>query len=202
MIRLIVGLLCLVLALPATAQELPALFRVTGVAAGDVLNIRAGPSAGAEVIGALAPGAAGIEVVALSADGRWGQVNSGEGAGWSAMRFLTPEPGPGWRSGAAPLACFGTEPFWRLDLFLPSHRAEFHGLDTGGFELVTEAGALPGTRFPPTLAIPFAGARRGMAVLRGEACNDGMSDMAFGIGVQIYWRGDREGLSGCCRLMP
>lgn len=195
-----IALLALLMALPAAADEFPALFRVTGVAANDVLNIRTEPSASGAIIGFLAPGAEGIEVVALSEDGRWGRVNTGEQAGWSHMRYLTPEGGPVWRSGEVPLGCYGTEPFWRADFFLPSHRAEFDGINEGSFELVTDAGALPGTRFPPTLAIPFAGARQGMAVLRGEACNDGMSDRDFGISILIYWRGEREGLAGCCVL--
>ncbi len=200
MVRVLLLLSSLLLALPAAGQDLPALFRVTGVASDDVLNIRAEPSAGAEIIGSFAPGARGIEVMATSSNGRWGLVNSGERSGWSSLRFLAREAGPPWLSGEAALTCFGTEPFWRLELFLPTHRAEFHGVGTGGFELVTDAGALPGTRFPPTLAVPFSGSRQGMAVLRGEMCSDGMSDMSFGIGTQLYWRGDRQGLSGCCTL--
>lgn len=194
------ALLAMLMALPAAADELPALFRVTGVAANDVLNIRTEPSARGSIIGFHQPGARGVEVVALSEDGRWGRVNTGEQAGWSHMRYLTPEGGPGWRSGERPLSCYGTEPFWGVNFFLPSARAEFDGLNEGSFELVTDAGALPGTRFPPTLAIPFSGARDGMAMLRGEDCNDGMSDRDFGISVLIYWRGEREGLSGCCAL--
>lgn len=160
----------------ARADTLPALHRVVGVSSDDVLNIRAQPHAGAPIIGMLAPGADGVEVVALSEDGRWGQVNSGEQAGWSHMRYLQRQTADSWRDGTQGLRCFGTEPFWRLSLFLPA------------------------TRFPPTLAIPFSGSRDGMAVLRGEACNDGMSDQAFGISALIYWRGDTEGLSGCCSL--
>lgn len=186
----------------AGAGDLPALFRVTEVAADDVLNIRAAPNARAAIIGTFAPDAAGIEVVALSPDGRWGQVNSGEQAGWSSMRYLTPRGGPGWQSGAAGLICFGTEPFWNVRFFLPGHRAEFFTPDNDGVEWVVEAGALPATAFPPTLALPFSGADTGMAVIRPAACNDGMSDMAFGLEMQVYFRGDPAGLSGCCTLAP
>lgn len=184
----------------AVADEFPAMHRVTGVAHDDVLNIRTQPNARAEIIGGFAPGEAGIEVIALSENGRWGLVNTGERAGWSHMRYLTRDMAGSWRDGTHALVCYGTEPFWRMPIFLPTHRAEFHSAGGGGFELVTDAGALPSTRFPPTLAVPFSGTREGMAVLRGEACNDGMSDREFGVSVLIYWRGDTDGLSGCCTL--
>lgn len=199
MLRLVL-VLAVLLAAPVAAQDLPALYRVAGVAANDVLNVRAEPSARAAILSGFAPGAGGIEVVALAEGGRWGQVNLGESTGWVSMRFLTREADAGWRSGSVPMQCFGTEPFWSLRLFLPSHRAEFHTPDNGGMELVTDAGALPSTAFPPTLAIPFAGAREGMAVVRPAACSDGMSDGQWGLEAQLYFRGQTDGLSGCCSL--
>ena len=196
------ALALLVAAAPAGAQDLPGLFRVTGVAAGDVLNIRTAPSARGAILGGLAPSASGIEVTALSPDGRWARINHAEGPAWVARRFLSPQGGPGWQSGALGLQCFGTEPFWSIAFFLPSHRAEFFTPDNGGVELVADAGALPATRVPPTLAIPFSGAHEGMAVVRPADCSDGMSDRAYGLQAQVYLRGRTEGLSGCCRLAP
>lgn len=184
----------------AAAQEFPALYRVTGVTSGDVLNVRAEPGAGAPIVGHFRPGQRGVEVVGLSQNGRWGLVNTGERSGWSSMRYLARETTGSWRDGQTTLSCFGTEPFWNMPIFLPTHRAEFHAPDNGGFELVTDAGALPTTRFPPTLAIPFSGTREGVAVVRGARCSDGMSDRLYGLEAQIYWRGDTEGLSGCCTL--
>ncbi len=198
--RHFIALIVLICASAATAQDYPAHYRVTGVAHNDVLNIRAEPGAGAPIIGHFHPNQRGIEVMGLSQSGRWALVNSGERAGWSSMRYLARESTRSWRDGQTALTCFGTEPFWNMPIFLPTHRAEFHAVDDGGFELVTDAGALPSTRFPPTLAIPFSGTREGMAIVRGARCSDGMSDMAFGLEVQIYWRGDTSGLSGCCSI--
>lgn len=201
MLRIIV-ILCLALgwANTATAQDFPAIYRVSGVASNDVLNIRAEPNARAAIVGAFAPGQRGIEVVGLSQSGHWGLVNTGERSGWSSMRFLARESVGSWRDGQTALTCFGTEPFWNMPIFLPTHRAEFHAPDHGGFELGTDAGALPTTRFPPTLAIPFSGTREGVAVVRGARCSDGMSDRLYGLEALVYWRGDTEGLSGCCSL--
>jgi len=199
--------LALLLAAPVfassgAAQDLPALHRVTGVAANDVLNLRAQPNARAPITGSFAPNATNIEVTALSPDRRWARVNAGESAGWAAMRFLTRQGNPPWHSGQAGLVCFGTEPFWDLRLFFPGSQAEFQALGTGGFNLVTDAGALPATAFPRTLAVPFSGARQGMAVIRSATCSDGMSDMLFGLEAQVYFRGEVTGLSGCCTVNP
>lgn len=199
--RYVAAFLILLCTNAAMAQDFPAIYRVTGVASNDVLNIRAEPGAGAPIIGRFRPSARGIEVMALSANGRWGLVNTEGQSGWSSMRYLAREGTGSWRDGQAQLTCFGTEPFWHMPIFLPTHRAEFHAPGEGGFELVTDAGALPSTAFPPTLAIPFSGTREGMAVVRGGGlCSDGMSDLSYGLEAQIYWRGDTAGLSGCCRL--
>jgi uncharacterized membrane protein len=200
--RLLLPALFALAPLAGAAQDLPALYRVTGVAAGDALNLRATPSARAEILGGLPPWATDVEVVRLSPDGRWGQTNLGEGAGWVAMRFLAPQGGPGWQSGQRGLDCAGTEPFWSLRAFLPSHRAEYVTPENGGVELVVEAGALPSTRFPPTLALPFSGSHQGIAVIRPADCTDGMSDRAFGLEALVYFQGDSQGLSGCCSLLP
>lgn len=200
MIRLFTGLIALFLATAAMARDFPALFRVTGVAANDVLNIRAEPSALTPIVGHFTPNQTGIEVVGLSEDRRWGLVRTDEGVGWSAMRFLTQERADSWQDGQQHLTCAGTEPFWRLDLFLPTNRAEFHDINTGGFEMRTNAPDMGRTRFPVTLAMTFAGARQGFAAIRQGVCSDGMSDRVYGLEVQVYWLDDTEGLSGCCYL--
>ncbi len=189
------------LAAPVAGETFPALFDVSGVAAGDQLNIRGGPTVSTSIIGGLAPDAKSIEVTALSETRRWGRINTGEGTGWIALRYLARQSEHGWREAEAPLRCFGTEPFWSMPIFLPTHRIEFHEPGEGGFELVADAGTLPTTAFPPTLAVPFSGMREGMVVIReNAACSDGMSDRLYGLEAQVYWRGDTHGLSGCCTL--
>ena len=95
----------------AATQEyiLPTLFDVTDVADDDVLNIRTRPSAGAEILGSLAPDARGVEVVAHDASGRWAQINTGEHSGWVALRYLAYRTDV-WEPGALPeaLRCIGT----------------------------------------------------------------------------------------------
>jgi uncharacterized membrane protein len=202
MFRLLAAICVTLWCLPAMAQDFPALYQVRGVPAGDVLNIRAEPSAQAEILGSFAPNQTGIEVMAITADGRWALLNVGEGQGWAATRFLVRTKQDSWQDGTQQLRCFGTEPFWQLTAFLPGHQAEYFTPDNGGVNLVTDAGALPRTQFPPTLAIPFSGAHEGMAVLMADACFDGMSDRSYAISALLYFRGQTQGQSGCCSLAP
>lgn len=192
-------LLMILFALPAAAQEFPALHRVNGVSAGDVLNIRAEPNARAPLVGSFARDAVGIEVIGLSEDRAWGLVRTGEGIGWSNMRFLAREHADSWTSGNHTLDCHGAEPFWGLDMFLPGNRAEFVSPDDS-WEVRTDAPNLPRTTYPPTLALPFSGAREGFAVVRNGICSNGMSDALYGLEVQVYFRGDTFAYSGCCQL--
>jgi Predicted membrane protein len=186
-----------VLAGTAGAQEFPALYAVTGD-----LAIRRAPGAGAEVLAQLTPGQTGVEVVALSDDGLWGLMRAGElgESGWAPMAGLALQGTMGWMEGALPLHCLGTEPFWTLDLSLPGTEARFDDFDTP-ITLHTSAPDLPTTRFPPSLAVPLSGARQGLAVIRPAECSDGMSEIAFGLELLLYWTGPEWGaLSGCCTL--
>ena len=194
-----------VLAAPTGATQeyiLPTLFDVAGVGAGDVLNVRAAPGTGAEIIGGLAADARGVEVVGLDASGRWGQVNVGERAGWVAMRFLAHRTDV-WVSGALPagLACFGTEPFWSLR--------------PDGGTVVFAAPGVPETATPlvatldtgifrdPRRALVAEGADGRMTVtIAPAACSDGMSDRAFGLSAMVVREGGDGSvlLTGCCSI--
>jgi uncharacterized membrane protein len=184
----------------AAAQPLPGLYDVTGVAADDVLNVRAAPEAGAPVVGSLAADARGVEVVGRDAGGGWGLVNVGEGSGWAAMRHLAPRPGV-WVEGALPdaLACFGTEPFWsfRVD----AGRAVLSGPDE---ERAAAPVAVLSTSIPddPRRVVQAgAGEAAITAVIVPMACSDGMSDRSFGLDVTLIPGGTAPRmLTGCCSI--
>jgi len=197
-------LLALALALPggAGAQELPALFAVTDVAAGDVLNVRALPDAKSEVIGTLAPDATGVEVVALAKGGRWGMVNAGESAGWAAMRFLAPENAAPWWEMSTPLSCYGTEPFWSLEVApggasarLSDPNADDH--DLGPVTLWNQPMNRAGLGL--SVATKFATI---FATIEARACNDRMSDRQYGLSILLLGNldGVKYGMDGCCAL--
>ncbi|THD85401.1 SH3 domain-containing protein [Aliigemmobacter aestuarii] len=201
--------LCLLSFLPsiAGAEALPALFSVKGVAANDVLNVRAAPSAEGDLLGSLPPGATGVEVVALNPEGTWGRVNIGETAGWVSMRFLAREPGPDWISLDVPMSCYGTEPFWSLD-YAPDRRnmmlrqmADENDLGLWINWHIATSGR--NGQIGWNLSGP---ARQGFATLTAERCTDGMSDREMGLSISLFLNPDQEsaaepiGLSGCCTL--
>ena len=204
MIRVLV--LLVALAGPARATQeylLPTLFDVTGVAADDVLNVRAEPDARAEIVGALAPDAEGVEVVAHDASGRWGLVNTAERSGWVAMRYLAYRTDV-WEPAALPegLRCVGTEPFWSIwpegeRLVFARPEAEVSGriaavLGTGVF------------RDPRRALVAEGEGWRLTATLAPRRCSDGMSDLAYGLEASVVREagGEAELLLGCCRIAP
>ncbi len=195
--------LALVIATPALATPeyvLPTLFDVTGVAADDVLNIRARPDADAPVIGTLTPTATGIEVVAEQ-DG-WAQINAHEHAGWVNATYLAYRTDV-WEPGALPpsLSCSGTEPFWNL------RQAN------GGVVFSTPEGQRPmirrsvldspGFRSTDRALIAADDKGRLTAVIRPAQCSDGMSGRAYGLGATLIFDGSGQASQmylGCCRV--
>lgn len=195
--RALATLACLVWGSLAQAFDLPALYDVTGVASNDVLNVREAPNATTPIIGFLAPDATGVEVVRRSENGRWGMVNTNEQSGWASLRFLERQP----FQSAVPerYRCFGTEPFWSLDVASGSVTWSAIGdPDIGMSKEFTEAG-MRQDRFGLSAQ---AGSHQLSASIRREACNDGMSDRDYGFGIDLIYRLGSQGrmFSGCCTL--
>lgn len=190
----------------ATAQAVPALYDVAGVASNDVLNIRAKASAATAIVGGLAPDAKGVEVVALSADGKWAQVNHDEGAGWVALRFLQPQDHADWWVLENGLQCSGTEPFWTLYFDSDEKSAHLNTPEGEGSEMGLIA-VWPGSSWQPVAAAQFAGeSGGGIAVVRAQSCSDGMSDRIYGLSLDLFLQATRKSpgaaLHGCCSLAP
>jgi uncharacterized protein YraI len=66
-------------------------FRVTRVAADDVLNIRSGPDANLAIVGSIPPNGRGVRIVGACA-GQWCQVDYNGVTGWANGYYLQPEP--------------------------------------------------------------------------------------------------------------
>lgn len=183
---------------------LPALFDVTGVAADDVLNIRARPDGRAEIIGKLAHDARDVEVVAHDRTGRWARVNTRERSGWVALRYLAYQTGV-WEDDRLPasLHCLGTEPFWSLR---PKGEQLIFGTpgepdQTLALETVLGTGVF---RDPRRALIARDRERRLTAIIVPTACTDGMSDRAYGLEINVIFEEDAmtDLLSGCCSIEP
>lgn len=195
MIRFLVVLLALC-PLALRAEVYPALHDVTGVAADDVLNIRAEASPDAPIIGTLAPDATGVEVVAVE-DG-WAVVNTGEGSGYAALRFLARADAPDWPALEVPLTCVGTEPFWSLEIDPEQAETRFQTPEDEAPRSAPIGTSWPGLPWSQAAAVALPD---GIAVLTPSMCSDGMSDQSYGIAADLFLTGgDRPRLSGCCRL--
>lgn len=203
----------LLLATPclATQDQWPALFDVTGVEPGDVLNIRAEPSGSAPIIGTLAHDAEDVEIIRPNDRHSWGMINLGEGAGWISLAFVT--RGPGQWLGATPVvrSCFGTEPFWSLEIddaemtLTRPDAAPREGLISGRYTSRSrrDTHAFRGSFFPDE-----DGEIALVATMRLASCNDGMSNREYGVAIDVLLspssfpdNAERFGLySGCCSL--
>lgn len=195
MIRLLVLLVAMA---AGTAQaDLPALYRVTGVAQADTLNVRAAPGTSGAVIGTLAPDADGVEVTALSPDGKWAQVNTGEASGWAALRFLQRVSGTPFPLRAT---CFGTEPFWSLEL---GEEAVFDQMSGVEFRFDRAADLRSANRTDRTAILADGPLGRLTGTVSAQACSDGMSDRAYGLSIDAvldFRTGGPRLISGCCTL--
>lgn len=188
----------------ATVEVWPALYDVTGVAEDDVLNIRAEPSVSSEIVGELAPDETAVEVIEMSRDGDWGRVNTDEASGWASLAFLTRRPGQ-W-VGEAPrnARCFGTEPFWSLDIGDDGATFETPEAMPLDFERTARLGSRNRIdRFAQIYENELGGI---VAALRNASCSDGMSDRAYGWEVDLLLvvagEDNAQLFSGCCTIAP
>ncbi|GKY86371.1 SH3 domain-containing protein [Sinisalibacter aestuarii] len=184
----------------ASAQTFPALYDVAGVAANDVLNIRAEPTASAGIVGTFAPDATRIEVVRLAEGADWGLVNSGESAGWVSMAYLARLDGQAWGDMPAAISCFGTEPFWAFGVSADD-TARFPMPD--GERAFQVTARVPGQSYPGDMAILAESTGiRATAIVSAGSCNDGMSDREYGLkaGLLLEAGGPPILYTGCCSL--
>lgn len=185
------------LPLSAMAGEFPAAFSVSGVAANDVLNIRAEPSANAPVLGQFAPDRLRVEILETTPDGKWGLVGLPESNGWVSMRYLAPLTEAA-STMPLPMLCLGTEPFWSLALTGPETAIWKTPEITEEITLISSAKASHGS------LATLTGSDRGEQVLivTREQCFDGMSDRRFGFSARLFQQTEQENtlLSGCCTL--
>lgn len=198
MIRLCASLALMFWAVCAAAQDFPARYFVHNVSADDVLNIRAEPSAGSDILGTLPPFAVNVEVLRTTQDGKWGRVSAGEQSGWVSMSFMSRAAETSPYDIPRPMTCLGTEPFWSLSLGIRGSEYQMMGEDRRTLTEVGEAVAahayLATFQEGPTLA-------RTLMITR-ELCSDGMSDREFGFSARLFTEapdGNRF-LRGCCTL--
>ena len=191
---------------PAHAQEIvtwPTYFKVVGVADNDVLNVRGLPSSSAPIIGELAPNSRPIEV--LASQNGWAQVSTGEGTGWVSTHFLEEIQLPTIGDTALPegLTCWGTEPFWGIEIDaaqvvlgdMNEGVSTFQMFETGQF--AHRAGSL-------NFFIAAGEGGQMTGIISNRICSDGMSDRDYGRAVELLISTPEgtSAIAGCCSVSP
>ncbi len=192
------------LVLPTLGLAEPSYRRVTGVAANDVLNVRAAPSASAADIGDLPHDARGIEVLEFEQSGKWARIGLAESDGWVSTRFLASDDIPMLGGTTVPqgLVCGGTEPFWALRLYDDNARYS-HPEDGDTHFAVDSIVTAEGRLGSPALVSLSAEETKVIdATISGATCSDGMSDRVYGWTITMHLKspGQRRFLTGCCHL--
>lgn len=201
MTRMICLLAALLMAGGAAAQEIPALFDVTGLGQDQSLPVRENPRASAPELGALPANATEIEVVALSSSGRWGQINLDGAAGWVELDHLVPRPVPPGVDSRydAALTCWADTPVWQLQTLGDG----LVTLSTADNEVLsfTASGQARTTRTQMLEATGEDGALT--AMLRPALCRDASEGGQYGLQIDLLLRGETglTAMSGCCSLL-
>ncbi|MGB5863357.1 MAG: SH3 domain-containing protein [Sulfitobacter sp.] len=203
MIRLALLLWCIAGSAFADNPAWPALYDVVDLADDDVPNIRSKPDASAPLIGALDPKATDIGALGQDPQAMWAKINADESTGWVALRYLSRQPDQTLGQPLQIASCFGTEPFWTLELS-DIGNATYSALgeedQRGNIEArLSSQNSLNDN----AVAIRF-GQRTSIAMISRTDCSDGMSDRTYGLRVQLLHgsNGPQRLLSGCCTLVP
>lgn len=178
---------------------------MAGVAADDVLNLRAQAGAANPVVATLRPDATGIVLTGRQAGaGVWWEVvhsAAPQGAAWVNRRFLVPDGDA--KAAGFDLRCVGTEPFWSLETRGPEARfttpeSKAPPWRAGGW--LNAEGTHPGYRFAIRLDAPGQAVTGWATIWRPherEYCSDQMSDFEYPYEITLVTPEARV-LAGCC----
>ena len=182
----------------ATVQAAP--FDVYKVNASDGLNLRAEPSASAEIRYNFPQGTQlisnGTEKIVGSAT--WVQVHFYNFDGWMNKKYLTPDLslnrlGATTSKATERLQCSGTEPFWGFKFNGKTVQGDNMATDTQYRATVTKRTA---TRDQKTTVVEAG--KLAFLIQKTGQCSDGMSDIVYPYAVQVMLP-NKTFLSGCCR---
>lgn len=203
-LRLVLGLAALALATDALADEPdPRLrYRVTGVQQPDSLKVRKDGGLNAPVVGELDVTKTTITVTGRTR-GKWWEVIGGTATGWVHSKFLSPVSEA--REDNFPLNCFGTEPFWGLEV--SGAKASFTTI-AGEVEKLplTASGWIKARGLIDRFVIRFDGPPKApngyLSVLSMEQrCSDNMSEDAYPYHATLIGP-NGEVYGGCCVRAP
>lgn len=201
-------MLALILALVLTpfvdAHEMhfPAIYRVSGLEAGEVLTVLERPDPASNPIGFLPPDGQDIEVVTMMPETGWAKINTIERAGWVESRFLELSDSI-WERETAPdfLTCLGQDPTWWLQVSGStvelSIRSEFdHGME------ISEVLVPLGDMRPSRIIRAENALNSAMISISEGRCALHTGGREYGISTNVLLKGRSESafVTGCCTL--
>jgi hypothetical protein len=186
-------------------------FRVANVRTGDVLNVRSGPSADFDVVGALSPDSRGIAITS-ACQSRWCPVQHYAASGWVNSAFLAAdEP-------SSPVSALRDSPGAPRDCLTPAARALLDRIERSFGPVQVISTCQPGTAVPGAWrasrhasgnAVDFKAGSRKAAIVQWLIANHrsgstityaGMDHIHVDIGPHFvsiangpYWRSSRDG---------
>jgi uncharacterized membrane protein len=179
---------------PAPAPEIR--YGVLDVAAGDTLNMRAGPEPSAAVVATIPHDSADVVATGQPPVGGWAHVSYRGKQGWVNARYLGFGK-PGEDRLPAALECLGAEPFWGITLSPGLARAELVFIERTHMFRLTQASRALG-RAGHWLIKGVDRATAMTLTVETRTCSDGMSDTTYPYAASATVPG-ADLLSGCCR---
>ncbi len=184
---------------------LPQLHKLTGLSAGDHLNVRRQASAGSEDIGNVSPDMGPVDIIGIDDSGEWGRIVWQDANAWLSLNYLEPDD-DGYLPGARVpegLQCVGAEPFWSYTIKSAQEVALQYPDRDESPDMILDQVLGSSNRIDFPLALLAASASLSTtAMLRTGLCFDGMSDREYGwsVDILVYERDQQRLLSGCCHL--
>ncbi|MEB4590306.1 SH3 domain-containing protein [Candidatus Thiothrix sp. Deng01] len=205
-------------ALPPSHAAEPEVFAVTGVRAGDFLNMRSGPGVSNAITGRIP--ANGQGVVATGEEQKisgtiWVKVYWAGVGGWVNKQYLLPEAqasaipptstppsqAPPAASDAKPelvLNCAGTEPFWRIDI--SANQLKVNMNDGPQYNVPVTFRQTSANNTSIAVIAGEKGTDETQAFMQKvESCSDGMSDVSYPYAITAVLN-NRQVISGCCKV--
>ena len=137
------------------------------------------------------------EIVGRDPSGKWGLVNSGEISGWVSLQYLRKSDTDPDYPLTRKFQCYGTEPFWSLNV-TQGHMALASTPDGENLRLTARRLQTALNRSTPLF---LEMGDNHTAIIRHEACDDGMSDRSFGLSVNFLMPGNGlMMMNGCCSI--
>lgn len=189
----------------ANEPEFARFYQLTGIASGDVLNVRSGPSTRNRVIGKLTHDAGTLEILERDPEHQWGRIVWEGGMGWVFLEFVSPVSPEMVPSSDIPinLHCSGADPYWDYSV-ISETEVMFKVLfdDSAENTKIQTVVESANSANEPTALIAQTEDIKLTALLDTQLCEDVATGRRYGwsIDLLVEQQGAPKLFSGCCSL--